>query len=244
MPRHVNEKEFAQKRSEILDAALRLIYSKGYEQMSVQDILNMLHISKGAFYHYFTSKQSLLEALIDRMVEEGKDILTAIAQNPNQTAVEKFHNYFDTALRWKNANIAALKPLFRVWYNDDNAIVRDKMLTAGIEWLTPLYVEVIQQGIAEGVFHTSYPDQVGQVVMSLLQLFADSMARLLLKESPPQDILEQLEGTIAVYSDALERVLGAPAGSLHLLNIDQLSGWLGSTGQMVETPVHDAARAL
>ena len=60
-------KEPAVRRNEILDAAQRLVYRKGYEQMTIQDILDDLHLSKGAFYHYFDSKQSLLEALIERM---------------------------------------------------------------------------------------------------------------------------------------------------------------------------------
>jgi hypothetical protein len=34
-----------------------LVYTKGYEQMTIQDILDDLQISKGAFYHYFGSKK-------------------------------------------------------------------------------------------------------------------------------------------------------------------------------------------
>ncbi|HXZ05870.1 MAG TPA: TetR family transcriptional regulator, partial [Ktedonobacteraceae bacterium] len=47
MARIVKEKEFAGKRNEILDVAQRLIYTRGYEQMTVQDILEELEISKG-----------------------------------------------------------------------------------------------------------------------------------------------------------------------------------------------------
>ncbi len=58
-------KAHAARRNEILDVAQRLIYTKGYEQMTIQDILSDLQISKGAFYHYFDSKQALLEAIIE-----------------------------------------------------------------------------------------------------------------------------------------------------------------------------------
>lgn len=53
MARLVKEEEYNAKRNEILDIALSLVYSKGYEQMTIQDILDGLHISRGAFYHYF-----------------------------------------------------------------------------------------------------------------------------------------------------------------------------------------------
>ena len=71
MARIVKEEEYVEKRNEILAVAQRLVYTKGYEQMTIQDMLDELQISKGAFYHYFGSKQALLEALIEEHV--GRD---------------------------------------------------------------------------------------------------------------------------------------------------------------------------
>ncbi len=53
-------REGAPGRNEILDVAQRLIYTRGYEQMTIQDILDDLGISKGAFHHYSGSRQALL----------------------------------------------------------------------------------------------------------------------------------------------------------------------------------------
>ena len=64
MARAVKEQEYVAKRNGILDAMQRFVYTKGYEQMTIQDILDDLQISKGAFYHYFDSKQAVLEALV------------------------------------------------------------------------------------------------------------------------------------------------------------------------------------
>ncbi len=60
MPRTLNPAAHALKRDAFLDAAERLIRTKGYEQMTVQDVLDELGASKGAFYHYFDSKEALL----------------------------------------------------------------------------------------------------------------------------------------------------------------------------------------
>ncbi|MEO8612545.1 MAG: helix-turn-helix domain-containing protein, partial [Chloroflexota bacterium] len=62
MVRVVKEQDYAEKRNEILDTAQRLVFSKGYERLTIQDILQALNISKGALYHYFDSKQAVLEA--------------------------------------------------------------------------------------------------------------------------------------------------------------------------------------
>ena len=101
MARIVKEEEYAEKRNAILDVAQRLIYTKGYEQMTIQDILDDLQISKGAFYHYFDSKQALLEAMIERMGEEMEQFLMLIVHDPMLSALDKFQRFLATANRWK-----------------------------------------------------------------------------------------------------------------------------------------------
>ncbi|MDB5063897.1 MAG: TetR/AcrR family transcriptional regulator, partial [Chloroflexi bacterium] len=58
MPRTVNVAAHRVRREAFLDVAQRLIQTKGYEQMSIQDVLDALDTSRGALYHYFGSKQA------------------------------------------------------------------------------------------------------------------------------------------------------------------------------------------
>ena len=220
MARTVKEEEYAVKRNEILDVAQRLVYTKGYEHMSIQDILNELQISKGAFYHYFDSKQALLETLIERRL-----FLFPILQDPQLTALEKIQRYFDSAAQWKTARKDFFLGLLRGWYADDNAIVRHKVFASGVKQIAPLLTVVIQQGVQEGALTTSYPDQVSEVILSLFQGLGDSLSGAILSYEPSPDSLQHVERTVAAYTDALERVLGAPAGSLNLVNAETLNEW-------------------
>jgi AcrR family transcriptional regulator len=223
-------KEHAVRRSEILDVAQRLIYTKGYEQMTIQDMLDNLQISKGAFYHYFDSKQALLEAIIERMQKEVEHLLLPIVQDPVLPALEKLQRFFDTLNRWKTAQKAFFLALLRVWYTDDNAIVRQKWRAAGIKWITPLLSVIIHQGIQEGVLTTSYPDQVGEVVLSLVQDLGETLAMLLLSFEPERADIRRVESIVAAYTDALERTLGIPEGSLQLTDTETLKEWFFSPG--------------
>jgi hypothetical protein len=54
------------------------------------------------------------------------------------------------------------------------------------------------------------------------------MAELLLAAEPPPDALYRLESIIGAYSDAVERILGAPAGSLPLAEIGLLKEWVAA----------------
>ncbi len=218
-------KEHAVRRNEILDAAQRLVDTKGYEQMTIQDILDALQISKGAFYHYFDSKQALLEALIQRMQEEVEQLLLPIVHDPHLPALDKLQRTFATLARWKTAQKAFFLALLRVWYTDDNAIVRQKMRAAAVKRVAPLLTVIIRQGIQEGVLTASYPDQVGAVVLSLVQDLGDTLGELLLSFEPKRGDLPRIESTVAAYTDALERVLGAPRASLQLVDTETLSEW-------------------
>ena len=220
----VKDLKHAARRKDILDVAQRLVVeTKGYEGMSIQDVLDELRISKGAFYHYFDSKGDLLEALIERMVEEAEPLLIEIVQDTRLPALEKLQSFFDRAARWKTARKSYLLALLRIWYADENAIVRDKLRASAPQRFSPLLTEIIRQGIREGVLTAAYPDQAGAVVLSLVQDLGDSFARMLLDMPPGSADLARLASIVAAYTDAIEHVLGAPAGSLTVVQHKTIS---------------------
>jgi TetR/AcrR family transcriptional repressor of nem operon len=237
MARIVKEEEYAARRNEILDVVQRLVYTKGYEQMTIQDILDDLHISKGAFYHYFDSKGSALEALVERMVVvEVIPLLMPIVQDPHLTALEKLNRYFDTAIRWKTAKKTFMLELLRVWLADENAIVRQKLFTMSLKQVTPLLAEIIRQGIREGVFTTSYPDQVCHVIVYILQGLSETIIELLVSNETKRDAA-RIESGVTAYTaaltDALERVLGTPKSALHLIDPETLKEWFVSPNEAI-----------
>jgi AcrR family transcriptional regulator len=224
MPRVI--KESAVRRSEILDAAQMLVYTKGYEQMTIQDILDKLSISKGAFYHYFNSKQALLEALIERLAEEAEKMMLPILKDPHLPALQKLEAFFINTGRWKTNQKAYLLSLLRVWYSDDNAIVREKMLNTMVKRFAPLLADVIRQGAEEGVLSSRYPDSVAEVMIYLIRSLGDTFMEPLLAERPRAGDFQKVQTALAAYTDALERVLGAPQGSLHLMDQATLAEWI------------------
>jgi AcrR family transcriptional regulator len=227
MPRVVKEDEQKAKRNEILDVALQFIYSKGYEKMTIQDILDQLQISKGAFYHYFESKVAVLEALIERMAtEQAAPILFSIVDDPKLSALEKLHRYFDTSLRWKSARKAFIMELVKVGYSDENALFRQKSFIKMLEYLRAPFTKIIEQGVQERVFSARYPEITSQVIINLVQSLADASMEILISEKP--DSLQRAQTLFAAYSDALERILGAPKGSIQFMSDEALKEWFSS----------------
>ena len=56
------------RKKQILDTAEAMFAERGYEQTSVQDIIDCLHSSKGSFYHHYASKEALLEGIKTRKI--------------------------------------------------------------------------------------------------------------------------------------------------------------------------------
>ncbi|HET9922413.1 MAG TPA: TetR/AcrR family transcriptional regulator [Ktedonobacteraceae bacterium] len=230
MARIVKEEEYTGKRNAILDVAQRLIYTKGYEQMTIQDMLDDLQISKGAFYHYFDSKQAVLEALVERRGEEALQLLIPIVHDPALPALDKFQRYLDVANRWKVGQKAFFLALLRVWFTDDNAVVRQKLRAIGIREIAPLLSEIIRQGVQEGVMRVSYPDQMGEVMASLAQDAGEAVGALI-SFDPSHADMQRVERTVAAYTEAFERLLEVPAGSLTLVDDQTLQEWFASPGE-------------
>jgi AcrR family transcriptional regulator len=218
-------KEPTVRRNEILDAAQRLLFRKGYEQMTIQDILDDNHISKGAFYHYFDSKQALLEGLIDRTGEEGMQLIRPILTDPKLNALQKLQTYFDSAMRWKTTQKDVLIPILRVWYSDDNALLRQKELTAGKKIIIPLLTDVLRQGVTEGLLAMPHPEQMAEVLSSLILGLSDALGELILAGQAGSADLGRVEAIVAAYTYSIERALGAAPSSLKLIDQETLKQW-------------------
>jgi AcrR family transcriptional regulator len=229
MARVTKPEEYAAKRDAILAAAQRLVFTKGYEQMSVRDVLDALQISGGAFHHYFDSRGALLDALIERIKEESAKPLLPIVHDPRLTAIQKLRGFLSALDRLRVARRQEVIDAARVWYTDGNALVRQRVDEAVRTHRAPLLAEIVRQGVREGAFTTRFPDQAGEVLMALLQAMGDALSWLLIAASDGHDQERRVEAIVtthAAYLEAIERVLGAAPDSLDRADAGQVKVWV------------------
>jgi len=150
--RPVKPEEFAAKRGEILDTAQRLVLTKGFQQMSVRDILDELQISSGAFHHYFSSRGALLDALIERIQGAVAAEMLPLVNDPQRTALEKLQGFFDRLDQLRAAQQATITAVAPFWYTDDNAVVRLSVQEAVVKQRAPLLTQIVHKGLREGMF--------------------------------------------------------------------------------------------
>ncbi len=225
MTRSVKAHEYAQKRNAILDVAQRYITTKGYEQMTTQDLLEALQISRGAFYHYFESKQALLMALVERIGEQAEQLVLPIVSDRELPAQDKLLRFFAVLDQYKREHLDLVLAFLRIWYADENALFRQKLYQARVKRLAPWLSQIIQEGVAEGVFTTAYPAQAARIILSLLEDLGYATVELLFaREGKQIDFLRMVQIGEAT-ADALERVLGMKPGGLRQSWSEDFSRW-------------------
>ena len=225
MARTVNPTLHTVRRDAFLDAAQRLIETKGYEAMSVQDVLDALEVSKGAFYHYFDSKQALLEAVVDRFADGGMAAIAPILRDPNLPGLTKLERVFAGIAGWKAERKELVLAIVEVWNSDSNAIVREKLRRLTVRLMVPLLSAVIRQGVQEGTFHVASADETATVLVALMQGAQEQATHLLIARQANTIPYEVVERTFAGFTDAFERILGVPKGSLTLQDAATLHFW-------------------
>ncbi|WP_136806553.1 TetR/AcrR family transcriptional regulator [Desulfosediminicola flagellatus] len=196
-----------ERKSEIVAAACQLFLSKGYDSTTMKDVMVELNIAKGTIYHYFRSKEELLEAVILSVAEEEFLRLKKIFDDSNGTALERVrHLVIAGSGRHGDGHDEIIEHLHRV----DNAGMHVRLLAQLVTMQAPLYAELFTQGCKEGVFTTSCPLEAAEFLLSGIQFLVDQGIY------PWTD--EQLLRRWKAFPALIESILQAPAGSFQFLH--------------------------
>lgn len=194
-------KEYEERRKEILDVSEKLFVTKGYLKTTINDILREVGIAKGTFYYYFKSKEEVMDAIVIRFVSAGVTAAKAILENTNLTVHEKFLQI----IMVQKPTTDVKKEMINQLHQINNAQMHHKSLVETIKQLSPVLVEVIEQGIKEGLFHTPYPKEAIEfLLVSSTFLFDDGLF-----DWKPKEIIQKVQAFI--YT--MEVILGAEKGS-------------------------------
>lgn len=155
--------------NQILTAALNLFIQKGYEQTSIQDIINELGgLTKGAIYHHFKSKEEILEAVTGHLFKGADEMLSGVRDDNSLNGLEKLRKISRVSLdNPAQDELASVAP---------NLLRNPKMLAAQIENIinkaVPVYIQpIIEQGMRDGSIRTDYPRELSEVLMILTNIW-------------------------------------------------------------------------
>ena len=151
----------------ILDTAQQLFLEKGYDNTTIQDIVDHLGgLSKGAVYHHFKSKEEIIDAVSDRMFSVNNPF-ERVKDRSDLNGLEKLReairlNQSDEAQ--KNIVVQSI-PLTR------NPRLLVEMIDSNRRVLTPYYEELLEEGNRDGSIHTEYAREIAELIPLLTSLW-------------------------------------------------------------------------
>lgn len=181
-------KEPAERRQEIVETALALFSEKGYENTTIQDISDRMQVSPGLFYRYFKSKTEIFAAASEYYAIKAVEQLKAPASE-DTPALQKLSLFiqqiFEYVMRHKE---------FEANYHEASELRASRLDNVANE-MTELMIPIIEQGIAENVFHCRDVRRTTKfLVFGLIHTFHDDL--------PNSDA----EGYIVMFRDFMREV--------------------------------------
>ena len=151
----------------ILDAAQRLFLEKGYDNTTIQDIVDELGgLTKGAVYHHFKSKEEIMDAVGDRMFFANNPF-EAVKKRSDLSGLEKLRE----VIRLNNADEQRTELTLQSVPVAKNPRLLAKMLISNRKVLTPCFRELIDEGLADGSICTEYPREISELLPMLTSLW-------------------------------------------------------------------------
>ena len=148
-------KEEAEKtRARILASALSLFVKRGYEKTTFTDIAARLKMTKGAVYWHFETKETLLVALVEEMLEKFQRRLAECLPKGELTFKAVADMMVQTAGRIvedpKGAAFFMLMKTRIKWGSDTMAATREKLLSRDMNGPYHTFIRAVENDIAAG----------------------------------------------------------------------------------------------
>lgn len=229
MPRVVKHPDI--RRNEMLDRALALFLRHGYDNVSLNHVIAESRSSKGAFYHWFPSKDALIVALAERSAQQGLDAVEDALTQCDGDALERLNTLLRVAFDVKMTmgipeQLAAAVSLLR----PDNAHLYARIVAAGEQRFQPVFTRVISDGVAEGRFDTFDPDGVADMILGLAARVNTKILDVLraTEKSTRDRAVDALTTRFRLHGLVVDRILGLPDGSITVLTRTQVETMLAA----------------
>ncbi|WP_066191608.1 MULTISPECIES: TetR/AcrR family transcriptional regulator [Gracilibacillus] len=139
-----------QRKRKVADIALRLFIDKGFQETSIQEIIDKAEISKGTFYNYFSSKNDCLVEILENIRYDASQQRVAIQIGKDEKDRSVLVEQITVIMKLNEEN--NLRALFENILSSDNSDLKKLVLqhrTIEMEWMANRLVDVMGEDIRE-----------------------------------------------------------------------------------------------
>ncbi len=226
-----------ERRLHILDAAQELFFTRGWDDVTIADVLAEAGISKGGFYHHFTAKEDLLDGVVGRFTSEALASAQAARETTSGDALTRFNAFLAESSRWKAEQAPRMKFLIDVMMRPGNDILFARITAAAHAAAMPVLLEMITQGVDEGIFDVSDIGLVAETIMAMSQGRRAVLERAIsaTETGNTEQATDIMNERMVAEGALIDRILGLPRGSIVLSNPAEYRLMLGAIAKNQDT---------
>ena len=222
MPQITKKDKIKNQKDRIADSAVRMFIKNGYEKTSLNDIIAKLGIAKGTFYHYFSSKEEMLDYLIKEMCEDILPEVAKIVENREFDALTKINKAVRKIKRYKVARRRIVKLIAVEIYKEENLVLRHKITEQSTKLYLPLFTKIIEQGKKEKIFKVDNPGETAEIFMRLSIAFGEIVAPVIFNQKLSLKNINIFRNKVKAFKEAMGRILGMKQGDLDIYDVPTL----------------------
>ncbi len=158
-------------RTRILEAATKLFLEKGWQETTVQDVIDELgDMTRGAFYHHFRSKDDIINAVVDEVTATNFVALAHEAGKLKCTALEKLRHIAAAGFSTNEKTVEPMKNTPTVF---QSPIYIGKVAQDAMNFIAPYIIELLEEGNRDGSLCVKYPKQAAETFLLLSELLTN-----------------------------------------------------------------------
>ncbi|AYC30062.1 TetR/AcrR family transcriptional regulator [Paenisporosarcina cavernae] len=202
----VTETYKRQKVEELLVAAEKVFAVKGYYEATMDDLVNEVSMSKGSIYHYFSSKEEVYHAMLERLVTKSLEMLEERLLSKS-SATEKLAHLFEGYKEWDwqdRMKLLRATNQLEHWINGSKASSNERYVAHAKkfeDFLTPM----IELGIQEGEFDESISPTLAAKYFWVMMDGVFLHAAVLRQSFPSKEMIEFAQHMFMNYLQRGER---------------------------------------
>lgn len=160
-------KAAAQERKErIVDLAERLFVQDGYENTTVDDIVQKLGLAKGTYYYHFNSKEALMIAVSEKLILNTTRKLIDVARQKDQDIVWRIR----TVLKTYQEDFYRNKAIWRQVYHWRNAALYSCVAHISAKRFNPILEELLSEANSTGAIAVPHPREAAESLLVLFEM--------------------------------------------------------------------------
>ena len=197
------------KRELILDAMQELMSASCVSSISVQEIAQKAGIGKGRIYYYFSSKNEIIEAVIERSYSRVLDEGRVLAASQDMDVFEKMKIIYQACLD-SSMELKRQEAMNSFNEQQQSALIHQKFAQVIISKMQPILTDIFLQGIEEGKICCAYPQETARIVLTILTITLDNYLVPISHE--------QIRKTLSAFAQMQEKSMEIPQNTLGFLS--------------------------